>query len=162
MATNIGTGPQDIPLNQFLGEMAFMDKPPQKPGFYARRSISNDGRPIGAQEWVISGTGSYNRGGHFDVSTGNFTAPVDGVYFFSAAPGYKQTGLNFDFKFRVNGVGVAEPVRFIDGGDDLISHSLATGTIAINLTAGQYVDVYVSTIHHANTTTNFFCGYLLG
>ena len=25
MATNIGTGPQDIPLNQFLGEMAFMD-----------------------------------------------------------------------------------------------------------------------------------------
>ena len=27
MATNIGTGPQDIPLNQFLGEMAFQDKP---------------------------------------------------------------------------------------------------------------------------------------
>ena len=25
MATNIGTGPQDIPLNQFLGEMAFMN-----------------------------------------------------------------------------------------------------------------------------------------
>lgn len=25
MPTNIGTGPQDIPLNQFLGEMAFMD-----------------------------------------------------------------------------------------------------------------------------------------
>ena len=25
MATNIGTGPQDIPLNQFLGEMAYMD-----------------------------------------------------------------------------------------------------------------------------------------
>ena len=28
MATNIGTGPQDIPLNQFLGEMAFQDKAP--------------------------------------------------------------------------------------------------------------------------------------
>jgi len=25
MSTNIGTGPQDIPLNQFLGEMAFQD-----------------------------------------------------------------------------------------------------------------------------------------
>ena len=25
MAINIGTGPQDIPLNQFLGEMAYMD-----------------------------------------------------------------------------------------------------------------------------------------
>ena len=26
MATNIGTGPRDIPLNQFLGQMAFKDK----------------------------------------------------------------------------------------------------------------------------------------
>ena len=26
MATNIGTGPKDIPLNQFLGQMAFKDK----------------------------------------------------------------------------------------------------------------------------------------
>ena len=25
MATNIGRGPEDIPLNQYLGEMAFMD-----------------------------------------------------------------------------------------------------------------------------------------
>ena len=29
MAINIGTGPQDIPLNQFLGEMAFMDVNPR-------------------------------------------------------------------------------------------------------------------------------------
>jgi hypothetical protein len=29
MATNIGTGPQDIPLNQFLGEMAFRDAKPR-------------------------------------------------------------------------------------------------------------------------------------
>lgn len=27
MTTKIGTGPQDIPLNQFLGEMAYMDNP---------------------------------------------------------------------------------------------------------------------------------------
>jgi len=162
MATNIGTGPQDIPLNQFLGEMAFIDKPPQKPGFYARRSISGDGRAANSQEWTIAGTGSYNRGGHFDISNGRFTAPVDGVYFFSAAPGYKQTGLEFSIKFQVNGVVVSEPVRFIDGGDDLVSHSLACGTIAINLTAGQYVDVVIPYTHHVNVTTNFFCGYLLG
>ena len=35
MATNIGTGPQDIPLNQFLGEQAFLDKPSKVPAFVA-------------------------------------------------------------------------------------------------------------------------------
>ena len=29
MPTNIGTGPQDIPLNQFLGEMAYRDANPR-------------------------------------------------------------------------------------------------------------------------------------
>ena len=29
MATNIGTGPEDIPINQFLGEMAFRDAKPR-------------------------------------------------------------------------------------------------------------------------------------
>ena len=33
MPTNIGTGPQDIPLNQFLGEMAYMDN------FYSQGSF---------------------------------------------------------------------------------------------------------------------------
>ena len=29
MATNIGTGPEDIPLNQHLGQMAYLDEPPR-------------------------------------------------------------------------------------------------------------------------------------
>ena len=32
MSTKIGTRPQDIPLNQFLGEMAFMDANPRVDG----------------------------------------------------------------------------------------------------------------------------------
>ena len=41
MATNIGTGPQDIPLNQFLGEMAFMDRPPVDFGYIVATAAGN-------------------------------------------------------------------------------------------------------------------------
>ena len=139
---------------------------PTQPGFYARRTTSGDGRSAGGiTEWHISGTGSYNEGSHFKTSgadQGKFVAPVTGKYYFSAAPGYKQTSHNFNFYFRIDGANVAEPVRFIDGGDDLASHSLATGSIIIHMTAGQKFDVYIGNTHHVNTTYNFFCGYLIG
>ena len=80
MATNIGTGPQDIPLNQFLGEMAFIDKPPTKPAFQATLS-SNVSHPAGTNilpyNLVV-----YDKFGNYNNTTYTFTAPVDGLYFF--------------------------------------------------------------------------------
>ena len=132
---------------------------PYQPGFYARRSIAGDGRATGAQEWTVSGSGSYNTGNHFDASNGRFTAPVDGKYIFAAAPGYKQSGISFNFYYDINGTHMAEPVRFIGSLD---SHSLASGTIIVNLSAGDYVQVYMGSTHHVNTTYNYFSGYLVG
>ena len=43
MATNIGTGPQDIPLNQFLGEMAFMDAKPKVVGLAKKTNSQTPG-----------------------------------------------------------------------------------------------------------------------
>lgn len=132
---------------------------PYQPGFYARRSIGGDGRSTGAQEWTVSGAGSYNTGNHFDTSNGRFTAPINGKYMFAAAPGYKQSSIDFNFYFRINGTDAAEPVRFIGA---LNSHSLACGTIIVNLSAGDYVQVHVGFTHHVNTVFNYFCGYLVG
>jgi hypothetical protein len=47
MATNIGTGPQDIPLNQFLGEMAFMDRPPVDFGYIVATSVTDTNVSVG-------------------------------------------------------------------------------------------------------------------
>jgi hypothetical protein len=134
----------------------------KQPGFFARRSVAGDGRAAGAQEWSVSGTGTFNTGSHFNTSNGRFTAPIAGRYLFTAAPGYKQTGQNFQFYFRINGGDASESVRFIDGGDDLTSHSTAAGSVIYNLSANDYVDVYVGVTHHTNVTTNYFMGYLLG
>ena len=135
---------------------------PTQPGFFARRSVGGDNRAASAQEWTIAGTSSFNIGGHFNTSNGRFTAPVAGRYLFTAQPGYKQTSNDYNFKFLVNGGQQSEPVRIIDGGDDLTSHSGFTGTVIYNLNANDYVQVEVGYIHHANLTYNFFMGYLLG
>ena len=133
-----------------------------QPGFYARRSTAGDGRGAGAQEWTISGVASYNTGSHFNTSNGRFTAPVAGKYIFIAQPGYKQTSNNYQFYFRINNSNANEPVRYIDGGGSLPSHSAGTGSAILNLAVNDYVDIYIGNTHHANTTYNFFTGYLLG
>ena len=134
----------------------------KQPGFFTRRAVGGDGRAAQAQEWSVAGTGSFNTGNHFNASNGRFTAPVAGKYIFTAAPGYKQTSYDYNFKFLINGGQQSEPVRVIDGGDDLTSHSGFTGTVIYNLNANDYVQVEVGYIHHVNLTYNFFMGYLLG
>ena len=37
-----------------------------------------------------------------------------------------------------------------------------TGTVIYNLSANDYVDIYIGQTHHVNLSFNFFMGYLLG
>lgn len=132
---------------------------PYQVGFYARRSIAGDGRGVNAQEWSVNGQGSYNQGGHFNTSNGRFTAPVGGRYYFASQPGYKQSSIDWNWYFDINGTHMAEPVRVIGG---LNSHSAFAGSMIVALNAGDYVTVYAGNTHHVNTTYNYFCGHLIG
>ena len=53
MATNIGTNPQDIPLNQYLGELAFLDYPAAIPCMLAHQ-INHDSTYPWSQDNKIS------------------------------------------------------------------------------------------------------------
>lgn len=82
MATNIGTGPQDIPLNQFLGEMAFMDRPPTHPYLEVRLTASitsYDGRQIDNTEVAYNQVDIDTVGG-YNPATGRYTVTERGVY----------------------------------------------------------------------------------
>jgi hypothetical protein len=151
-------GNTTAPTNRMSIDNAGIVTKPYQAGFYARRSTGGDNRASGAQEWAISGTGSYNTGNHFLASNGRFTAPVDGVYSFAAQPAYKQNNINLNWYFRVNGSDVSEPVRLIGA---LNTHSTVSGSFIIKLNASDYIDVSVTALHHANTTYNYFCGHLI-
>ena len=71
---------------------------------------------------------------------------LEDIFCLCYCPGYKQTSYDYNFKFLING-GNSEPVRIIDGGDDLTSHSAFTGTVIYNLNANDYVQVEVIIIY---------------
>ena len=102
MTTKIGTGPQDIPLNQFLGQMAFMDKPPIKPAFQA--TLSSNVAHASGTNILPYNTVIFDTFGNYNTSTYTFTASVSGLYFFHinlnlySNPGAMMAGI------RANGV----------------------------------------------------------
>jgi len=78
MATNIGTEPQDIPLNQFLGEMAFMDS---KPRVGCRIGLNNSGNNTITNNVTLPFTNViWQYGVEFNTITHKFTAPHSGIY----------------------------------------------------------------------------------
>ena len=92
MATNIGTNPQDIPLNQYLGQQAFLDYPAAKPLMLAHQ-INNSAAYRGSQSapcdttlrQVQFGDVRYDNYGGYNKTTGEYTVPLRGVYLIHVA-----------------------------------------------------------------------------
>lgn len=104
---------------------------------------------------IIFNTAQVNVGGHYSTSTGRFTAPVAGNYYFIFATIVGNSG-GFNLELRKNGSGVTGFGYSDSGSND-------TGVVAkvISLSAGDYVNAYTSS-GNIEAQYSSFAGYPIG
>ena len=99
-----------------------------------------------------------NQGSHFSTSTGRFTAPIAGKYYFSFSAMFdSNSGGDAGFDFKVNGTS-AYGGEALDSGTD--TYLQLAGSILLSLSANDYVELYIraSRIHQRYGS---FEGFLL-
>ena len=104
-----------------------------------------------------------NQGSHFNNTTGKFTAPIAGTYWFSCAGLPYTTSSGDFFYFRKNGSHYGDGVgggaafkTYLINADESITNSLP-----ITLAASDYVDTYF-VANGTEANYSHFSGYLIG
>ena len=138
---------------------------PNQPFFYAKNtgagSESGDGITTSP---AIFPTVVKDVGSNLSNTNSRFTAPVDGLYFFTGVPGYKQTSIDFGVRFRVNGSDVTDVIRLLGS---LSSHSVVSFGMNLYLDANDYVELNMagagSLAYHRNSggVPNWWSGGLI-
>lgn len=149
----------EIASSQIILSSAYV-KMPNQPSFCAR-GVSN---PTGTRSfYLFDQTIDFNVGSNYNSSTGRFTAPTSGIYFFEfhlfGAPNTRylatinKNGVGFQeyTQEQPNGAGTAQGYGSIDG------------KIVMSLAASDYVTVSGSaTVLGTTNIYSSFSGYLIG
>ena len=141
---------------------------PATPAFFATHSgLSNS--HTGYLTFNTSGGGYYNNGSHFDVGTGAFHAPVDGIYHFHFH-GFFQSGQNNSYyeviMYRRNSngggaTGLTRQYGYRDQATNQYGPSISM-QCTCPLTAGQTVEVSTGGLSFHGANGWYFGGYLVG
>ena len=144
---------------------------PQRICFSAQYKTGGGGASVG-DGLIVFNTADVNKGSGYDTSTGLFTAPVAGTYFFSfhgfctsSSGGNKlASGTAFEMRFKKNNAdfdGQSRIYHIVDATNyshvsiNNIIELSANDTIGVNLTSSYF---YASTTNGLNR----FEGYLIG
>lgn len=135
---------------------------PLQPFFYARKTT---GGTIASGTIVEFNGVTTNIGSHYNSSTYRFTAPINGVYSFTAKVWLSKNGGSYaDFSPRVNGTPIPNSAgAYYDS--SINSTGLANYIVNFQylLNSGDYVDFAAgSNASPYLDNSGFFCGFLVG
>jgi hypothetical protein len=159
--TNFGIGPETAYPAIKIDTSSRVTKPYQ-PAFCAHDDGSS---AYSANSTIIFNTVKFNTGSHYSNSTGRFTAPVAGKYFFYAQfLGEASANTRTIAYLSLNGSQGASD-QTVEISATTKDYNSAQGTTIMNLAAGDYVSVITSGTNNpyaGSSFQNIFCGYLLG
>lgn len=134
---------------------------PARPAFRAKMTAASTLASVATIVWddvSTAGFGLHNVGGHYNTSTGIFTCPVAGLYFFQFNV-YQNSTTDAEVNLYVGSQAVGNG-RFFASGD---SYSTMNASTTLMLSANDQVmtKVQVGTAYYNQTLSNF-SGYLIG
>ena len=139
---------------------------PNRPLFqaYANESGGGENNKYSGEEGQFNGVAS-NVGNHYDGSK-RFTAPIAGHYQFHCSLLTGNANGYGIFRFNVNGAAWTGTDRWFQAWNYATGNDkTVTGSVIINLSAGDYVSVFINDSHdhfYWGTTYSYFGGYLIG
>ena len=135
---------------------------PNQPAFQAHIETS---LPYSAGVKIFPIT-SVNVGSHYSTSTGLFTAPVAGVYYFNFQLLDDAGTSHADYSFKLNGTSVVTRIRTVGTAANVHVSSQMNALVSMqaNDTIGVYQEASGSGVLYGDTTWRWtnFKGYLIG
>lgn len=137
-------------------------KKPYTPAFHAKGlgNTSSAGGTANGNEVLLFNGITYNNGSHYNASTGRFTAPCAGIYYFSYSLLYDNSFNNAgSAMLRRNASGAGE-YGYVEGSN--VDYMQVSASAVVSCSTGDYVDVYSYPAGWHIASESSFTGFMIG